>query len=97
MCLSEGPSSYSSHSQDPTPKRQPRGNYAKLICLNCKSEPFPRSLARPLALMRLFVDADEKQREEDFMDLPLVVKGFSSLAESLASFTSFETLNGDNK
>lgn len=37
MSLSEGPSSYSSHSQDSTSKRQPRGNYAKLICLNCRA------------------------------------------------------------
>jgi hypothetical protein len=33
MSLSEA----TSHSQDATSKRQPRGNYARLICLNCRA------------------------------------------------------------
>eukprot|EP01027_Heterolobosea_sp_BB2_P019374 GEZU01027193.1.p1 GENE.GEZU01027193.1~~GEZU01027193.1.p1 ORF type:complete len:452 (-),score=79.77 GEZU01027193.1:106-1461(-) len=37
------------------------------------------------------------EREEDFLDIPLVVKGFNSVEESLASLVSAETLDGANQ
>mmetsp|Transcript_32726 Transcript_32726/g.53074 ORF Transcript_32726/g.53074 Transcript_32726/m.53074 type:complete len:1588 (+) Transcript_32726:28-4791(+) len=37
------------------------------------------------------------EREESVMDVPLVVKGFKSVAESLASFVQYESLDGDNQ
>lgn len=34
---------------------------------------------------------------EDLLDLSLIVKGFSGVADSLAALTAFETLSGDNQ
>lgn len=37
------------------------------------------------------------ERHEEFSDIPVVVKGFSSLEESLAAAAKAEMLDGDNQ
>ncbi len=39
----------------------------------------------------------ESQREEEFQDVPLIVTGFDRITDSLAAFSAYETLSGDNQ
>jgi hypothetical protein len=39
----------------------------------------------------------QRTREEEFQDVQLVVKGYSSIEQSLAGLTTFEKLEGDNQ
>ena len=37
------------------------------------------------------------ERQEDFLDIPLVVSGFTSIQESLSSYCKADKLDGDNQ
>lgn len=72
-----------------------RGTMAnKIICLNCQSRSDIFD-SRKTLLKQLFLGVSE--REEEFFDIQVIVKGFKSLEQSLQSFVTFEILTGENK
>jgi hypothetical protein len=66
----------------------------KIICLKCSRKRIKIAFHFYLLIVP---SVDESQREEEYQDVPLIVKGFNSITESLAAFTTYETLSGDNQ
>lgn len=72
-----------------------RGTFVnKIICLSCNSKLFSIFL---FIILKLYLKLDTSEREEEFQDVQIIVKGFQSLEESLRNFVTFETLSGENK
>lgn len=61
---------------------------------NCPVDPQARSCVCQVECLRC---GAVSERQEEFSDIPVVVKGFSSLEESLAAAAKAEMLDGDNQ